>query len=1085
MKRQILFMLLTSCLPLLQAKAQHYNSIKTVIPSVETSTTSGLTVNNSITSYQYFDGLGRPLQNIQVGVTPGQYDLVDYQEYDALGRKSLFWLPVSLTATNNGKPVALSTVQLRSAALYSDSKAYSKPVYENSPLNRISEQYGPGQNWQNNGKSVKTEYLTNSATGELACRWYRTTDTRNDIQVNILSVAGSINYPEGELYVTRTTDEDGKDVRLEFKNKQEQTLLVRQKNGTVFHDTYYLYDMYGNLRAVLPPLAADALSVAGTWTLSSGGTDALSRYSYLYKYDNRNRLIRKKLPGAGWVRYEYDRCDRLTATQDAVQAAQSPATCTFHLYDDYNRLVVQGTCEFYGSITVLGSTMMSTNLSYTANGFVNPTGIGNSGYSSGITLYSPVPHTVNYYDDYKFLKLTGFTNANFTTPASQNSGKGLLTGKVTTLMDGSNKKLYTVFYYDEKGRQNKIVSSNHLGGYDITTTTYTFTGKPNTVTHVHTATGKVQQTQVYTYSYDHAQRLKTVTHKLNTGTTVTLVNNSYDDLGRLSSKSLHGSSSDSLAYTYNVRSWLTGITGTKFTQNLYYADGTNTTKCYNGNISSMTWKAGDESTIRGYKFSYDQLNRLSNAAYGETAAINTNPDRFTEKITGYDKNGNITALQRYGQTTATAYGLIDNLSFTLSGNQLNRVDDAVSTSAYNNSFEFKDGVKQANEYTYDLNGNLTKDLNKGITGIQYNVLNLPSVVTFSDGSTITYTYNADGIKLRTIHKIGSTTTTTDYCGNVIYENGVQKMLLTEEGYVNLTGAQQYHYYLKDHQGNNRVVINQGGQVEETNHYYPFGGVFATMGNVQPYKYNGKEYDTKNNLNWYDYGARYYDAALGRFTTVDPLAEKYYGINPYAYCLNNPIKYVDTDGKLPRIFVERKGFGHAFVTVGNGTNTTVFTYGRYGALGKDKSSARSTSPTGEGVLIKLTGNDAISFIQNQMLENEAIGYEFSNGSDKSVSEHFNKQLSESDKIPQKGKYAGNKNAKVIDEYNLFTNNCVTTSVNGIQKGVAEKLNLEDSKGPDSLDDRLKVMSEDDKNNIRQISYEDIKKEFNLHGAGTTW
>ena len=136
---------------------------------------------------------------------------------------------------------------------------------------------------------------------------------------------------------------------------------------------------------------------------------------------------------------------------------------------------------------------------------------------------------------------------------------------------------------------------------------------------------------------------------------------------------------------------------------------------------------------------------------------------------------------------------------------------------------------------------------------------------------------------------------TDYCGNVIYENGTQKLLLTDEGYISLSDS-KYHYYLKDHQGNNRVVINQSGTVEETNHYYPFGGVFATTGNTQPYKYNGKELDTKKGLNWYDYGARHYDAALGRFTTNDPLAEKYYSINPYAYCLNNPIKFIDPTGE---------------------------------------------------------------------------------------------------------------------------------------------------------------------------------------------
>ena len=129
---------------------------------------------------------------------------------------------------------------------------------------------------------------------------------------------------------------------------------------------------------------------------------------------------------------------------------------------------------------------------------------------------------------------------------------------------------------------------------------------------------------------------------------------------------------------------------------------------------------------------------------------------------------------------------------------------------------------------------------------------MPSAVTFSDGSTITYVYAADGTKLRTVHKIGGATTTTDYCGNVVYENGAQKLLITEEGYITLSDN-KYYYYLQDHQGNNRVVINQSGAVEETNHYYLFRGVFASSTSTQPYKYNSKEYDTKKGLNWYDYG----------------------------------------------------------------------------------------------------------------------------------------------------------------------------------------------------------------------------------------
>ena len=490
---------------------------------------------------------------------------------------------------------------------------------------------------------------------------------------------------------------------------------------------------------------------------------------------------------------------------------------------------------------------------------------------------------------------TGFPTSQFTNDTSGYS-KGSLTGSAVTV-SGSSTKIYKGYYYDVKGRVTKVVQNNLLGGYDVTNTVYAFTGQPATVTHSHTASGKSTRTEVYTYSYDHADRVSKVEHTLG-GTKITLADYTYDSFGRLSTKSLHGSAANKLTYAYNLRSWLTGITSTRFTQNLYYNTGVGTAR-YNGSISSMTWKSGNESTVRGYKFTYDGLDRMLNATYGETAGISTNANRFSENVTGYDKNGNIKGLQRYGQLSSTAYGMIDNLTLTLNGNQLNRVDDAVAASTYNGGFEFKNGANAADEYSYDANGNLTKDLNKGISGITYNFLNLPNAVTFSDGSTITYTYGADGTKLRTVHKIGSTTTTTDYCGNVIYENGVQKLLLTEEDYITLSDS-KYHYYLKDHQGNNRVVISQSGTVEETSHYYPFGGVFASAGNVQPYKYNGKELDTKKGLNWYDYGARHYDAVLGRFITVDALYDKHFKVSPYVYCGNEPVGRIDPDGNDWRV-----------------------------------------------------------------------------------------------------------------------------------------------------------------------------------------
>ena len=599
----------------------------------------------------------------------------------------------------------------------------------------------------------------------------------------------------------------------------------------------------------------------------------------------------RKLPGCDSVRYVYDKADRLIFVQDGNLKGQG--RWRFTIPDALGRTVLSGLCS--EPLPVDGS---AVEAEFTGSGSYKGYAVkvgGTVRALSGSRLL-----TVNYYDNYDFLGKNGFPAYAYDSSmessgyGTKSDARGMLTGSVTGLAGDGAGQLYSVVYYDRRSRPVQRQSSNSLGGKETEYTAYNFTGQPTRLRHVHTAQGKAARTEVRTYSYDHAGRLLTVKHKLDALGEVTLVNNVYDDLGRLQSKSLHGSAVNKQTYTYNIRGWLTGVSGSKFTQNLYYNTGNGVVK-YNGSISSMTWKSGNESTVRGYKFTYDGLDRVLNATYGETASISTNANRFSENVTGYDKNGNIKGLQRYGQLSSTSYGLIDNLTLTLNGNQLSCVEDAVSTAAYGTNTAFVNGASVAGEYAYDANGNLTKDLNKGITDIQYNVLNLPSTVSFSDGSTITYTYGADGTKLRTVHKIGSTTTTTDYCGNVIYENGTQKLLLTEEGYINLTGTQQYHYYLKDHQGNNRVVINQSGTVEETNHYYPFGGVFGTAGNTQPYKYNGKELDTKKGLNWYDYGARHYDAALGRFTTNDPLAEKYYSMSPYTYCADNPVKFIDPNG----------------------------------------------------------------------------------------------------------------------------------------------------------------------------------------------
>ena len=634
----------------------------------------------------------------------------------------------------------------------------------------------------------------------------------------------------------------------------------------------------------------------------------LDLYAYIYRYDYLDRLVYKKLPGCAPSYLVYDAAHRLVFSQDGCQ--RNDSLWPFFVYDVYGRVVVEGECSnsdkhvrTAGETVVLGTLMEGD------------TGLAYSGYQSSSDLVDPCVYVVNY-DTYDFRTRNGFSAYNF--PEGTVSAIGNLTGSILCT-HGSSGFIYSADYYDINKRIVKSLSSRVNGGMDTYATEYSFQGSPLSVLHTHTDSSGYSLTERYTYTYDHSSRLTRVSHQYDNNPSVLLLEHAYDELGRLQTDKLDNGiyATD---YAYNIRNWLTSIEGSKFSQSLHYTDGLGV-PCYNGNISSMTWKSGAGATPRGYKFSYDRLGRLTDAEYGEGPSLSVNTNRFNEQVTGYDKMGNILGLKRYGQTSATGYDVIDDLSLSYAGNRLKKVADRSGTSAFNNGFEFKDGIDLSTEYEYDENGNLTKDLNKKKTAIQYNCLNLPSRVMFANGNSISYLYDAAGRKLRTVHVLEGDSVTTDYCGNVVYENGVPQILLTEVGYVSLTDG-KYHYYLKDHQGNNRVVVDEEGTVEEVNHYYPFGGVFSSTGDAQPYKYNGKELDRKGGLDWYDYGARMYDAVLGRWHAVDPMSEKYYGVSPYLYCANNPILLVDPNGMWPTWRGIRNGLNNALNTTLSFTNGAV-------------------------------------------------------------------------------------------------------------------------------------------------------------------
>jgi RHS repeat-associated protein len=291
----------------------------------------------------------------------------------------------------------------------------------------------------------------------------------------------------------------------------------------------------------------------------------------------------------------------------------------------------------------------------------------------------------------------------------------------------------------------------------------------------------------------------------------------------------------------------------------------------------------------------------------------------------YDKRGNILTLQRNGLNggtftigqgyTAGTFGMIDNLTYNINDkNQLTKVSDA-SLDGKGFKYIFYDKNRPI-DFTYDANGNLTSDVNKRITSITYNHLNLPMEIVYANNTNqrIQFIYDATGVKLqkRVIYS-GTLVDKIDYVNGIEYTKDVLTRIANTEGQVvrNASGGYEYEYVLRDHLGNTRATFsdldNNGlvtsADIKQINHYYPFGlnmeGNWTSSGANNKYQYNGKELNEDFGLNWNDYGARFYDPAVARWMSVDPLAEKMRRHSPYNYAFDNPVRFVDPDGMAPQ------------------------------------------------------------------------------------------------------------------------------------------------------------------------------------------
>lgn len=863
-----------------------------------------MTISKMLESVEYFDGFGRSIETVNIAAGGNGNDIVNYCKYNHMGNIEREYIPSPVIGNNNGAYISPTDYASNATNFFGSEIVYREYFYDNTASERQTEYTAEGTAWHSHN-GCTTEYYLNTASGELACVRYIVDATDGQ-----LSKVG--NHPISTLRVVKTTDEDGITI-LTFKDFLDRTILIRQISEEKFADTYYVYDNYGQVAYILPPELSERLKNK-TGDIHSSD-ELMENYAFMYTYDNRNRCIGKKLPGADWIKMRYDNSDLLIASENGNQRQKGEYTA--FAYDQFGRLAYSATVN--GTIGEADSQQRRT--SFNSNGQI---------YGYECVTATPETQdilTVCYYDNYDFINnfsvhrtqleyrnKNGFDCKFESALNTKSSSIGMMTGKITALTDGSGIIIESL-YYDHAGRTIQRHSTNHLGGYEHTYLALTFTGKTAKELHEHTtSTNNIATTILQEFEYDQRDRLIKITHKINDNETRVLLCNTYNELGQLVTSKMGNADNIYANYSYNIRGWLNRISSTHFDQNLFYEKPINGIPRYNGNISmDLTSRKpsrhSQEIDSKRY-FTYDGFGRLIKSEYREEAMREEPVDRPViylnepqySTLYSYDLNSNIISLQREGLISSIPldenegayrqwnYGVMDDLTITLNGNQLKKVTDSAEEVVYANAFEFNDATDLDTEYEYDYNGNMTVDKNRRIIKIDYDINNRPKTVEFG-GTKLQrtkYIYDAVGNKLQTSYQynrfaigtgdwggiephdsleihpgigegsgiikpqsgisstggIGNiinpgitidpwtTEYSRDYCGNIIYKDGKIERILTDCGYAvpNAdSSGYTYYYYIKDYQGNVRGVHTENENEPyfvEYNDYYPYGMPFA-------------------------------------------------------------------------------------------------------------------------------------------------------------------------------------------------------------------------------------------------------------------
>lgn len=899
----------------------------------------------------YYDGLGYAVQSLQVAGSPLGHTLSSQTVYDCMHRPdSVAYLP--FTRTDGGSSMDSLGIALSAQAAwyagnahgYSDSRPFSVKAYETSRYGRPLSVQREGDLWNTGGgHRVSFAYGSNDSADEVLKLKYEPAVTSGPGS-RPARVSCCEEWPYASLSLTRTTDEEGA-VTDTYTDPSGRRVCTRSWTGPAaalggpgtgtMSETLYAYDHRDSLVLVVQPegtAALRALPVADrVITLgddpANANNDIFSGYCFSFTYDGWGNILSGHTPGGGTVQYAYDARDRLVLRTDPKMSpdpGSAGGKMVLTLHDQYDRVVEE---RYVSSPQASFETLRSTFRS-TVTHTLSPS------YITGILPTLKVLRTAEYFPYGSVTYATSGDGAFIPDPGivtdsdvEKTNVKGLLRQETVYPAPGPDgtipagaPSVTRYYHYDYNGRvvQMKEVWSD--GRTRRLSTKYSFTG--DVLATKETLSGADTISITTTYTRDARGRILSVGRDVG-GTSMAPVTYGYDELGRLASKSLGSSASASESREYDILGWTTSISASigntpVFSETLRYASAAKDQSAvrFDGNISEITAVHGTLSNDT-YAYHYDGMKRLLGADRYIGSSSSGSLTR-TEGSMVYDRNGNITALKRYGDT-----GLDNDLSFTLTGNRMTGLSDAGTPGG---SFA----------YAYDALGNQTSDGRQGLL-FSYNILNLPCGVTSATSGSLTYTYLSDGTKVSAVREDGSG---KRYLGSAVYSvpesDGGSETLESaawDEGRIffdvevpvdstgnglvvvdSIPGVGCYRdcWYVTDHIGNVRSVVDISSSlasplVVERNDYLPYGtrlGVGNAVLESNRYRLGGKEEQSFGSLDLgkVDFGARQYDPFIAGWTTIDPMAAKYGSLSPYSYCAGNPIRFFDSDGmKVKGVF----------------------------------------------------------------------------------------------------------------------------------------------------------------------------------------